>query len=467
MIKISGTKHKSDVMQTQQEKQRRKRGIILTAQGLEKLLQAKTQSEFEENSGSRYTLEALSEKTGLAVDTLMKVLACEEKVDKQTLKAFFRAFNLILEPKDYITPELSLEFSQIYPFSCAEKLEPELPEGQVSLNSPFYIERLPIEADCYKAIAQPGSLIRIKAPKRMGKSSLMMRILNYSAQMGYHTVSLNLQLAEKPVLQNLDTFLQWFCAYVSTELKLPKRLDEYWDDLCGSNISCKLYFEQYLLANLEQPIVIGLDDVDRLFLYPEIADNFFALLRVWHEEAKSKAIWQKLRLVVVHSTEVYIPLNLNQSPFNVGLPISLPEFTLAQVKNLANRYQLFWSNYECERLMKLVSGNPYLIHLAIYHIHCKKISLEQLFATSSHSDNFIYKEHLQRQLCSLQQTSPDLLKTFAKVIMADRPIELDLIKAFKLQSLGLVRLQNTKVLQSCQLYAQYFREYFEEFSEAI
>ncbi|PSF32265.1 serine/threonine protein kinase [Aphanothece hegewaldii CCALA 016] len=455
------------MMQRQQDKQRRKRGVILTIQGLEKLLQAKTQSEIEDNLGSRYTLEALSEKTGLAVDTLMKVLACEEKVDKQTLKTCFRAFKLILDSKDYFFPEQPLEYKQMFSVGYAQQPEPEFPEGQISLDSPFYIERSTIEADCYKAIAQPGSLIRIKAPKRMGKSSLMMRILNDSAQKGYRTVSLNLQLAEKSVLQNLDTFLQWFCAYISAEMQLSIRLNEYWDDLCGSNISCKLYFEQYLLANTEQPIVIGLDEIDCLFLYPELADNFFALLRVWHEEAKNKVIWQKLRLVLVHSTEVYLPLNLNQSPFNVGLPIALPEFTLAQVQDLANRYQLFWSNYECEKLMQLVGGNPYLIHLAIYHIYCEQTNLEELFTIPFHSDHFIYKEHLQRQLCSLKRTSPDLLKTYAKVILAAQPIELDIIQAFKLQSLGLVRLHNTKVLQSCQLYAQYFREYFKEFSEAI
>lgn len=454
-------------MEKSQEKQRRKRGVILNVQGLEKLLQAKTQSEFETNAGNRYTLEGLSEKTGLAVDTLMKILKCEEKVDKQTLKSCFRAFNLILEAKDYFYPEVRLEISPLLSLNGIENQEPELPEGPLSLVSPFYIERVPVETNCYKAISQLGSLIRIKAPKRTGKTSLMMRILNYARQLGYRTVSLNLQLAQKEVLRDLDTFLQWFCAYVSAEMKLPKQIHEYWDDLCGSNISCKLYFEQYLLANIEQPLVIGLDDIDRLFLHPELADNFFALLRVWHEEAKNKAIWQKLRLIVVHSTEVYLPLNLNQSPFNVGLPIALPEFTLAQIKNLAFRYQLSWSNDECEKLMKWVGGNPYLIHLAIYHICYKKINLEQFLAMPLHSNHSIYQEHLQRQLCGLQQNHPDLLENFARVVMTESPIELEMIKAFKLQSLGLIQLYNTKAKISCQLYQKYFQDYFAGFSQAI
>ena len=47
----------------------------------------------------------------------------------------------------------------------------EQPEGQVSLDSAFYVERPPIEADCYETILQPGALIRIKAPRQMGKTS--------------------------------------------------------------------------------------------------------------------------------------------------------------------------------------------------------------------------------------------------------------------------------------------------------
>ncbi|MGL4501113.1 MAG: AAA-like domain-containing protein, partial [Planktothrix sp.] len=71
----------------------------------------------------------------------------------------------------------------------------EEPEGQVPLNSPLYIERPPIETDCYQALIRPTALIRIKAPRQMGKSSLMHRILHYGTQQGYHTACLNFQLA--------------------------------------------------------------------------------------------------------------------------------------------------------------------------------------------------------------------------------------------------------------------------------
>ncbi|WP_251956475.1 NB-ARC domain-containing protein [Nostoc commune] len=80
---------------------RRKRGVILTPQGFQKLQTAKCQAQSWENLDKRYTLEDLSDRTGLDPDTVMKVFHCQVGVDKQTLNTCFRAFNLLLEPSDY------------------------------------------------------------------------------------------------------------------------------------------------------------------------------------------------------------------------------------------------------------------------------------------------------------------------------------------------------------------------------
>lgn len=435
---------------------KRRRGLILTKIGLKKLLDAKTASEFADNKGNRYTREFLSERTGLSVDTCDKILDNEIPVDRSSLKGFFESFNLTLETEDFYKPDLLDENSE------NGKRKPELPDGQVPLNSPFYIERSPIENDCYQAILQPGSLLRLKAPRRTGKSSLMMRILDYARNKQAKTVYLSLSLADKEHFQNLESFLKWFCAFVGLKLDLPNRLNEYWDEIFGSKISCQCYFEQYLLPSLPSPIVLGLDDVDYLFQYPDLADDFFGLLRAWHEEGKNREIWQKLHLIVAHSTEVYIPLNVNHSPFNVGVLIELPEFTPLQVQDLAQRYQLNWTLEDAEELMSLVGGNPYLIRWSLYHITQEEMSLKDLLEDAVTAPNSIYLNHLRRQLVNLQNQSSSLIDAFVKIVKADDPIDLDLIQAFKLQSLGLVQLKNNQVIPSCPLYGLYFRRYFQE-----
>ncbi|MFB2921116.1 NB-ARC domain-containing protein [Aerosakkonema funiforme] len=85
-------------------KQRRKRGVVLSFQGLKKLSEARREAEIEENDGNKFTLEELSDRTQLAPFTVAKVLAHEEGVDKQTLECFFRAFDLELLPQDYTRP---------------------------------------------------------------------------------------------------------------------------------------------------------------------------------------------------------------------------------------------------------------------------------------------------------------------------------------------------------------------------
>lgn len=87
--------------------------------------------------------------------------------------------------------------------------------------------------------------------------------------------------------------------------------------------------------------------------------------------------------MLVYSTEAYVPVDINQSPFNVGLPVELLEFTHEQVKDLAQRHQLNWSNTEVEKLTELVGGHPFLVRLALYKIALEKINLAEFLQTAA------------------------------------------------------------------------------------
>ena len=340
--------------------------------------------------------------------------------------------------------------------------EPELPEGQVDLASAFYVERFPrkgstrstIEDQCYEAIVKPGALIRIKAPRQMGKTSLMARILHHAGDQKHLTVPLSFQIADAAVFNDLDKFLKWFCASVGRRLKLPNKLAEHWDDIFGSKDNCTAYFEDYLLASITRPLTLCLDEVDMVFNHPNVASDFFGLLRAWHESAKNSDLWKQLRLVVVHSTEVYIPMNINQSPFNVGLPIELPEFTAEQVQNLAARHGLGWSATEIEPLMAMVGGHPYLVRVALYHIAREETTLPRLLQTAP-TEAGLYGDHLRRHLWNLEQR-PEMALAVKRVAATSNPVRLESVQAFQLHSMGLVHLQENEVAFRCELYRRYF-----------
>lgn len=377
----------------------------------------------------------------------------------QTLLQIFAGIlpPLVASPSDIqiaeSQPKIENESGLIPPLPIAA---PELPSGQLELNSRLYIERMPIESQCFEGILQPGALIRIKAPRQMGKTSLMSRILHYASQHGCQTVSLSFQLADRRILANLDRFLQWFCASVSRQLKLPNQVQEYWDDILGANMSCTAYFEEQVLASLDQPLVLGLDEVDRIFTHADIAEDFLGLLRAWYEESKVREVWQKFRLVVVHSTEVYVPLNSNQSPFNVGLPIELWEFKGHQVWELVRLYGLEWHAEHLEQLMELIGGHPYLVQVALYHIVQHHLTLNELMQVAP-TEAGPFADHLRRHLLVLHD-HPELEVAIAQVVNSHQPISLESMLAFKLSSMGLVRHQGNAVSIRYELYRQYFRD---------
>lgn len=339
--------------------------------------------------------------------------------------------------------------------------EPELyrePGGVVPLVSNLYVERQPIETDCYREILQPGALIRIKAPRQMGKTSLMARILNYAKEQGYEAIPLSFQRADSQLFTNLDQFLRWFCEQVGRRLKRLNQLEDYWQGY-GSKDKCNAYLEECILGEIDSPVVLGLDEVDLVFPHQEIADDFFGLLRSWYESARygdfGSELWEKLRLVVVHSTEAYIPLNINQSPFNVGMTVELPEFNQAQVRDLARRYGLSWGDSQVKQLMSLVGGHPYLIRKALYHIRRQDVTLEQLAQTAPTEAGF-YTDHLRRHLFNLQRY-PQLAAALRQTVVRGKSLELDSEASFKLESMGLIRLQGDEAILRCELYRSYFR----------
>ena len=334
----------------------------------------------------------------------------------------------------------------------------DMPEGSVSLDSPFYIDRPPIEDECYDTIDRPGALIRIKAPRQMGKSSLMQRVLNHSKQLNQKTACLNFQSADAEYLDNIDLFLQWFCASVSDELGLEEQLEKYWKGVLGSKNKCTNYFQRYLLTSIPESITLGLDEVDQVFQHPNIAQEFFGLLRAWHEKGKNEPVWQKLRLIIVHSKEVYIPLNINQSPFNVGLPIELPELTAPQVTDLVQRHGLHWTDRETDQLMDIVDGHPYLVRKALYEITRGNLTLDE-FTIAAPTEQGIFGDHLRRHLLNLN-ADPELAAAMRSVIVSEQAIRLDPTLAFKLRSMGLVELQGNDVRPLCNLYRTYFRDRF-------
>lgn len=182
------------------------------------------------------------------------------------------------------------------------------------------------------------------------------------------------------------------------------------------------------------------------------------MLRSWHEKGKVYLCWSRLKLILAHSTEVYVRLNIDRSPFNTGVPILLEEFTYMQVQSLASLHRLSWKKEQISQLMDLIGGHPYLTRLAMYHIKSTRITVKQ-FIKEALSETGIYSSLLLRLLSIIRQ-SPELVSVFTKVVSSDVPIELNPLHIYQLHSIGLVRQQDNLVFPRCKLYQFYFNRVF-------
>jgi hypothetical protein len=492
-----------------QSKMKRRRGVVLTHTGLKRLQAAIAAVEIAENNGERFTLEELGDRIRVSTKTLSRLWSLNSGLDRRTLHLCFSSFNLDLQSGDYVvvgdlaepqttvnepnrlsaTPlprpetrlvsQISPSFPNASPVSSPDTSSAAAqaplplgalpyPDGPVPLDSPFYVDRPPIEALAYQEISQPGCVIRIRAPRGMGKTSLTLRLLTVAEAQGYHTVTLDCNQFDSALLNDLNKFLRSFCLRLAQALHIPPNLEDYWDEDIGSKLSCSFYLKTYLLKQLDAPVVLVLNEVDRFFEHTAFAQDFFPLLRSWYEESRRDVELQKLRLMVVYSTEEYVALDIHQSPFNIGLPLRLPEFTAEQVLDLAQRHGLSWGMEDVEQLIDLIGGQPALVRVALYHICIYGLTLPQL-VQGAIATGGIFRPYLWRHWVTIQQY-PDLLAALRAVVLAepDQRVLLDPLHAYRLESWGLLRYEGdlrsdpsgSRVLSCCRLYHHYFRQQF-------
>jgi hypothetical protein len=333
-------------------------------------------------------------------------------------------------------------------------LELEIPEGKMGLQSAFYIEREGEKA-FINQIRKPGSLLRIKAPRQFGKTSLLSRILKYAQENKFHLISLSFQQFDEGDFSDLSRLLRQICAYASLSLKLPVKLDEYWgNEFLGTKMKCASYFEDFLLKQVDREVVFAIDEADRLFKYKDVSNDFFSMLRAWHENALESPSFSKLHLVVTHSVEVNLSMDdINQSPFgNVGSNITLKEFTSVQVKELVQRHRLLWNDNDVSKLMDLIGGYPFLVRKALYEIANNNISFPD-FLIQAPSDDGPFGDHLRRHYAVLSR-KPELLKELKYILHYGRSE--DLMSYHRLMAGGLVKGDSCNAKPSYRLYEMYF-----------
>jgi hypothetical protein len=332
-----------------------------------------------------------------------------------------------------------------------------LPEPSGALRqSEFYITR-PGDTVLLRELAKNwGSTITIRASRQTGKSSLLLRAVGQAQQKGSKVVYLDLQPVDPQYLKTLDDFLRYLAAIIVSRLRLDvAEVDKAWKGSLGAPDKLTYLLEDYVLLAVNTRLVLALDEVDRLLQVP-FQDTFFGLLRSWHNNRALNALWDKLDLALVISTEPYLLIkDGTQSPFNVGQMIRLQDFDAAQVRELNDRYRHPLAEHELPAIMSLLNGHPYLTHKALYTLVTEQKTWTQLrqIATSEQSP---FGDHLRRCLWLLRD-QPELRAALRHIVQhGECPDE---AVFYRLSQAGLVQgaTRNTCTYR-CKLYEEFLQD---------
>lgn len=422
------------------KQERNRHSISATAEGIERIK--------VEMAKSGWNRETLVKETRLAKATVDRFFT-RSNVDPSTVESIAEVLGLPLEAivgSEISSPPLSYE---------------------------FYIRRSEEETKCYAALQKPGAVVRVKGSQLMGKTLFLNEVLTkLNQRTPFRKVELDI---DRQVLTNTEAFFKWLCISVSIELDLPVKLDAYWLDELTPSQKITNYFQKYLLTemvNQQSSVLLVLDRVDYIFENLDIMDEFRALLRSWCDKVikgntESRRLWSNLRLVTVYSTDIYgLSDDIDYSPFtSIGTDVELPEFDFNQIEELSRLYRLKWERRYTEELVKLVGGHPYLIDSALFYIKHQKGETDKVIKRiieTACTQIGIYTNHLL-QLTTALENRAELQMQFREIVTVNEPIPIAAIDAFKLYSMGLIRLIDASeniAAPRCHLYQRYFYNYF-------
>ncbi|MEL6555961.1 MAG: AAA-like domain-containing protein [Cyanobacteria bacterium J06621_11] len=341
--------------------------------------------------------------------------------------------------------------------------QPPSPKAVMSAESRFYIRQEKIENDANKLIRdeQAGRLIRFFSPRHSGKTLLCKRLLTYvKSKLNYRAVVVDFNELSPAKLSSLEEVWAHFFRHMHRQLGLSA--EQTWSICQSPDFDQTDYLAELVLEPSTIPIVVVMENVDKLFGDEVVARDFFSRVRYWSENRSGEAdlIWQRLRQVMIYSTDIYIDFPLTQSPFNRGIELKLPMFGAEQILIMAQRYGeplSMWGEVEAAQLLAFSGGIPYLVHLALHHIYQAdgEVLLTDIINKTSVMQ-MVYEEHLNELLVNLNKY-PTLLSAFSELVKSPLT-KLDPMAGIHLKGAGIVRQRptDTRLVVSCQLYQSYF-----------
>jgi DNA-binding winged helix-turn-helix (wHTH) protein len=334
--------------------------------------------------------------------------------------------------------------------------EPPTPGGAVPLSSPFYIERA-ADKDFFAALGRRDSVVLVKGPPQVGKTSLLARGAQAARDGGAVVVSTHLQPGDPDSRAGSESLLlplaEEIAAEIADKTGVESNPRDSWRGMGAPVMNFQRYLQRQVLEKIQKPMVWVIDDVDELFKCG-YRDEIFGMFRWWHNlrAMEPQGPWQQLTLALAYATEAHLFItNPDQSPFNVGTRMTVEDFNLDQVAELNRRYGAPLDRpQDVTRFFELTGGHPYLVQRGLYEMRRRKLDLAAIEARADQEDG-IFSDHLRR-LRWLLDREPGLC---AEILRGQTPTTANF---HRLRTAGILAGDSTAEARlRCHLYARYLK----------
>lgn len=328
--------------------------------------------------------------------------------------------------------------------------------GAVPPDSPFYVERA-TDSEFLGALAKNESILLIKGPRQMGKTSLIGRGARQARSQNWRIAMTDFQKLSSTPMASDERFYMLLARMLAKSLQFEYDFDDEWLDVFGANMNLD-NFIRALIESSEVPLVWFMDEADKLFGAP-FASDFFGLVRSWHNSRATEpgGPWSRFTVVMGYATEAHLFIqDLNQSPFNVGRQLPLQDFDAAAVGELNRRYDSPLSEDQIGQLMALIGGQPFLVRRALDVVARGAMGFAEMMSTADRDDG-AFGDHLKRILISVTQI-PGVLEALRASLQS--PDLGDTDGYHRLLAAGIVHQISDRTIQlRCELYRQYLRQH--------
>jgi uncharacterized protein (UPF0548 family) len=243
--------------------------------------------------------------------------------------------------------------------------------GSLPMDAPTYVVR---SADRYlhKGLRQ-GEFCYVLNSRQMGKSSLMVRMLQQLQQEGYSCTALDLTLLGSETV----TPEQWYKGlavqlWQGFDLLGRVNLKTWWDDRLDISPVQRLgqFLGEVLLTEVgsqdspnSRHLVIFLDEIDSVLGLPFSVNDFFGLIRACYNQRSLNSTWNRLTFGFFGvATPSALVTDIQRTPFNIGQSIPLEGFKEHEAQPLLNGLAEQVSNPQTllKELLAWTNGQPFL-----------------------------------------------------------------------------------------------------------